>query len=107
MAYVASAPGGWDLGEILLFRHCPVGHRQMMVGADNGRRMKPQVRAQIGDCGRPALACTRKIYTNFEGTSEIERLVISRAISGVRVRWRFRRSEDEERGDRHWEDSEG
>ena len=27
-----------------------------------------------------------KIYTIFEGTSEIQRLVISRAISGARVR---------------------
>jgi alkylation response protein AidB-like acyl-CoA dehydrogenase len=27
-----------------------------------------------------------KIYTLFEGTSEIQRLVISRAISGVQIR---------------------
>jgi acyl-CoA dehydrogenase len=27
-----------------------------------------------------------KIYTIFEGTSEIQRLVISRAISGMRIR---------------------
>ena len=27
-----------------------------------------------------------KIYTIFEGTSEIQRLVISRAISGVQIR---------------------
>ena len=27
-----------------------------------------------------------KIYTFFEGTSEIQRLVIARAISGVRIR---------------------
>ena len=27
-----------------------------------------------------------KIYTIFEGTSEIQRLVVSRAISGVHVR---------------------
>jgi acyl-CoA dehydrogenase len=27
-----------------------------------------------------------KIYTLFEGTSEIQRLVISRAISGVHIR---------------------
>jgi acyl-CoA dehydrogenase len=27
-----------------------------------------------------------KIYTIFEGTSEIQRLVIARAISGVRIR---------------------
>jgi alkylation response protein AidB-like acyl-CoA dehydrogenase len=27
-----------------------------------------------------------KIYTIFEGTSEIQRLVISRAISGLRIR---------------------
>jgi hypothetical protein len=26
------------------------------------------------------------IYTIFEGTSEIQRLVISRAISGIRIR---------------------
>jgi alkylation response protein AidB-like acyl-CoA dehydrogenase len=49
-------------------------------------RTKPQVRGQIGRSGRPALACTRKIYTIFEGTSEIQRLVISRAISGMRIR---------------------
>ena len=30
-----------------------------------------------------------KIYTIFEGTSEIQRLVISRAISGVHIRYRF------------------
>ena len=28
-----------------------------------------------------------KIYTIFEGTSEIQRLTIARAISGVRIRW--------------------
>ena len=27
-----------------------------------------------------------KIYTIFEGTSEIQRLVIARAIAGVRIR---------------------
>jgi acyl-CoA dehydrogenase len=27
-----------------------------------------------------------EIYTIFEGTSEIQRLVIARAISGVRIR---------------------
>jgi acyl-CoA dehydrogenase len=27
-----------------------------------------------------------RIYTIFEGTSEIQRLVISRAISGVQIR---------------------
>jgi alkylation response protein AidB-like acyl-CoA dehydrogenase len=27
-----------------------------------------------------------EIYTIFEGTSEIQRLVISRAISGMRIR---------------------
>lgn len=33
----------------------------------------------------PALS-TEEIYTIFEGTSEIQRLVISRAISGMRIR---------------------
>jgi acyl-CoA dehydrogenase len=28
----------------------------------------------------------KKIYTIFEGTSEIQRLVIARAISGMRIR---------------------
>lgn len=33
-------------------------------------------------------ACVRleEIYTIFEGTSEIQRLVIARAISGMRIR---------------------
>lgn len=31
-------------------------------------------------------ASTEQIYTIFEGTSEIQRLVISRAISGMRIR---------------------
>lgn len=34
-----------------------------------------------------------EIYTIFEGTSEIQRLVISRAISGMRIRLRSGRSE--------------
>ena len=32
------------------------------------------------------MARDAKIYTIFEGTSEIQRLVVSRAISGVQVR---------------------
>jgi hypothetical protein len=35
--------------------------------------------------GRSALASTGKIYTIFEGTSETPRLVIYRAISGMRI----------------------
>lgn len=33
-----------------------------------------------------ARAAPEQIYTIFEGTSEIQRLVIARAISGMRIR---------------------
>jgi acyl-CoA dehydrogenase len=35
---------------------------------------------------REPSARLQEIYTIFEGTSEIQRLVISRAISGMRIR---------------------
>ncbi len=35
-----------------------------------------------------------KIYTIFEGTSEIQRLVISRAISGVHIKYELRRESE-------------
>ena len=41
-----------------------------------------------------------KIYTIFEGTSEIQRLVISRAISGVHIRYRRRGPRQTRRGPR-------
>ena len=36
---------------------------------------------------KPARRCNRdaKIHTNFEGTSEIQQIVIARAISGLRI----------------------
>ncbi|HZX08215.1 acyl-CoA dehydrogenase family protein [Kribbella sp.] len=36
--------------------------------------------------GAEASATQEEIYTIFEGTSEIQRLVIARAISGMRIR---------------------
>jgi alkylation response protein AidB-like acyl-CoA dehydrogenase len=46
------------------------------------------MRRSEGRClGSPLVArCTSEIYTIFEGTSEIQRLVISRAVSGMRIR---------------------
>jgi alkylation response protein AidB-like acyl-CoA dehydrogenase len=40
----------------------------------------------IRPTSRELSASLQKIYTIFEGTSEIQRLVIARAISGMRIR---------------------
>jgi acyl-CoA dehydrogenase len=41
----------------------------------------------VGTGGKaPSFGLDAKIYTIFEGTSEIQRLVISRAISGMQIR---------------------
>jgi alkylation response protein AidB-like acyl-CoA dehydrogenase len=50
-----------------------------MTDKTAGRATCSPIRAQ-------ACATLQKIYTIFEGTSEIQRLVISRAISGMRIR---------------------
>jgi acyl-CoA dehydrogenase len=50
--------------------------------------MTGQTAGQEADTPRPIEPAARrkKIYTIFEGTSEIQRLVIARAISGMRIR---------------------
>jgi alkylation response protein AidB-like acyl-CoA dehydrogenase len=40
----------------------------------------------IGATHHNLSSSTEEIYTIFEGTSEIQRLVIARAISGMRIR---------------------
>lgn len=47
---------------------------------------------RIGASGWAVLASTEEIYTFFEGTSDSQRLVIARAISGMRIRWVFARA---------------
>jgi alkylation response protein AidB-like acyl-CoA dehydrogenase len=44
----------------------------------------PQVRLVTGYAGASAL--TAKIFTIFEGTSEIQRMIIGRAVTGLDVR---------------------
>ncbi|WP_328992781.1 acyl-CoA dehydrogenase family protein [Kribbella sp. NBC_01245] len=45
-------------------------------------RTKPQVRGQIGGNRRPALARTWKILDIFEGTQQIQQLIIARRLLG-------------------------
>lgn len=66
----------------------------MTVPWDVGKRWEPTANAEwqsrrsgTDRCfGLAAVASTEEIYTIFEGTSEIQRLVIARAISGMRIR---------------------
>jgi alkylation response protein AidB-like acyl-CoA dehydrogenase len=46
--------------------------------------MFAQVSVGAGDAGDSALAA--KIFTIFEGTSEIQRMIIGRAVTGLDVR---------------------
>jgi alkylation response protein AidB-like acyl-CoA dehydrogenase len=46
--------------------------------------MSSQVRTGAGDSGASVLAA--KIFTIFEGTSEIQRMIIGRAVTGLDVR---------------------
>ncbi|MGW7681759.1 hypothetical protein ACWGID_13525 [Kribbella sp. NPDC054772] len=48
--------------------------------------IKTAGQGQIRATHRNLPAGTEEIYTIFEGTSEIQRLVIARAISGMRIR---------------------
>jgi alkylation response protein AidB-like acyl-CoA dehydrogenase len=48
--------------------------------------VKSAGQCRIGATQHNLQASTEKIYTIFEGTSEIQRLVIARAISGMRIR---------------------
>ena len=51
----------------------------MAVGvAPRGIRVAPNLLTR-------GYSAVRKIYTIFEGTSEVQRLVISRAISGIHI----------------------
>ncbi|MEU4392042.1 hypothetical protein [Kribbella sp. NPDC023855] len=43
---------------------------------------KPQVRGQIGGWWPSALACTGKILDIFEGTQQIQQLIIARKLLG-------------------------
>lgn len=45
-------------------------------------RTKLQVRAQIEGSGRSALACTSKIPDIFEGTQQIQQLIVARRLLG-------------------------
>jgi hypothetical protein len=60
-----------------------------MTNNDHGRATLGDKRAgqtRIRRLRREPSAGLEGIYTIFEGTSEIQRLVISRAISGMRIR---------------------
>lgn len=45
-------------------------------------RTKLQVRGQIGGGGRSAFACTGKILDIFEGTQQIQQLIVARRLLG-------------------------
>ncbi|WP_158291091.1 hypothetical protein [Kribbella antiqua] len=45
-------------------------------------RTKPLVRGQIGVGGRSALGCTGKILDIFEGTQQIQQLIVARRLLG-------------------------
>jgi len=45
-------------------------------------RTKPQVRGQIGAGCRSARACTGKILDIFEGTQQIQQLIVARRLLG-------------------------
>jgi hypothetical protein len=63
--------------------------RETSASDGNGRQLLSDKAAGQGRNSRLRHKCpvsVQKIYTIFEGTSEIQRLVISRAISGMRIR---------------------
>jgi alkylation response protein AidB-like acyl-CoA dehydrogenase len=41
-----------------------------------------QIRGRIGTDGRSSLACTRKILDIFEGTQQIQQLIVARRLLG-------------------------
>ena len=43
-------------------------------------RTKPQVRGQIGGAGRSAPTCTAKITQIYEGTNQVQRIVMARQL---------------------------
>lgn len=63
--------------------------RETMTGAEHQRlpiRDKVAGHSDIPALSGDTAPSAEQIYTVFEGTSEIKRLVISRAISGMRIR---------------------
>jgi alkylation response protein AidB-like acyl-CoA dehydrogenase len=53
--------------------------RSLLIGKTAGQRPRSAIHVR-------ASILLEEIYTIFEGTSEIQRLVIARAISGMRIR---------------------
>ncbi|TCO42331.1 hypothetical protein EV646_114155 [Kribbella antiqua] len=51
-------------------------------GRHESMRTKPLVRGQIGVGGRSALGCTGKILDIFEGTQQIQQLIVARRLLG-------------------------
>jgi hypothetical protein len=72
------------VGKYLL-RHSSVRQRQTTITAEARRETNVHVRRELAS-RRIVSAGLEEIYTIFEGTSEIQRLVIARAISGMRIR---------------------